>query len=189
MLRPIFESATASLADAQHDMRHAYAGGAPGMLVSASLWVAAGLVCVERSPERGVWTLLIGGALIHPLSVLVYKAIGRPGRHARGNPLASLAWASTLWLVLMLPLAYAASRLRIEWFFPAMLLVIGGRYLTFATLYGTRLYLACGAVLALAGWLLGQALAPPALAAFAGAGLEGLFAIALFATGRHRAGA
>ena len=103
------------------------------------------------SPERGVWALLIGGMLIHPASVLLVKGLGRSGKHSPGNPLGSLALAATFWLVLSCVLAYVVSILRIEWFFPAMLFVIGGRYLVFATIFGTRTYWACGAALALAG--------------------------------------
>ena len=62
-----------------------------------------------------------------------------------------LALASTAWMILMTPLAYGASRLRIAWFFPAMLLIIGGRYLTAAIMFGDRTYWAFGAALVLAG--------------------------------------
>jgi hypothetical protein len=36
----------------------------------------------------------------------------------------------------------------LSWFFPAMLMVIGGRYLSFAVVYGLRTYWALGASLA-----------------------------------------
>ena len=84
--------------------------------------------------------LFIGAMLIHPASVLISKIFGRPGNHSKGNTLGALAWASTLWLIFSLPLAYAVSLLRIEWFFPAMLLVIGGRFLVFGSLFGMRTY-------------------------------------------------
>ena len=48
--------------------------------------------------------------------------------------------ATTFWMILMLPLAYGASRLRLEWFFPAMLFISGDRYPAFATLFGTRIF-------------------------------------------------
>jgi hypothetical protein len=176
-----------TLADAQREMRHAYLGGAGGMLVSATAWAVAGVVAWRVSPTTAVWALFLGGMLIHPVSVLAYKALGRPGRHAPDNPLGALALAGTFWMLLMLPLAYAVSLVRIEWFFPAMLFVIGGRYLTFSTIFGTRLYWACGAALALAGYLLGRAGAPPATGAFAGAAIEAVFAMVIVATARHGA--
>lgn len=64
------------------------------------------------------------------------------------------------------------STVRLEWFFPAVLLVIGGRYLTFQTLYGLRAYWACGAALCAAGLALGIVGAPVAVGAFAGGAVE-----------------
>jgi len=168
-----------SIADAQNDMRSGYYGGAPGMLTSALMWLLAGVVAMRISPERAVWALLLGGMLIHPMYVLLTKALGRRGNHAPGNPLASLAMATTVWLILSCPLAYSVSLLHIEWFFPAMMFVIGSRYLCFSTLFGGRVYWFCGGTLIVAGCLLGRAHALPALAAFAGATIELVFAIAI----------
>lgn len=166
------------LASAQADMRHAYFGGAAGMVASALVWLAAAAVA-SRAPQNAVWTLLIGGMFIHPAGMLIARLLGRPGSHAKGNPLAPLAGASTVWLIASLPLAFAASRLHLEWFFPAMLLVIGSRYLVFHTLYGDRAYWTCGLALLVVGALLGWRLAPPVLAAACGGLLELGFAIAI----------
>ena len=174
-----------TIADAQREMRFAYFGGAPGMLTSATTWLVAGLVCLLASPGRAVWALFIGGMLIHPVSVLFTKAMGRSGKHSKGNPMGSLALATTFWLVLSCPLAYSVSLLRIEWFFPAMLFVIGGRYLTFSTIFGTRIYWVCGAALALAGYALGRVNAAPELGAFTGAATEAAFATAIFVATRR----
>jgi hypothetical protein len=77
------------------------------------------------------------------------------------------------------------SLLRIEWFFPAMLFVIGGRYLTFSTIFGARIYWVCGASLALAGYLLGRVHAAPAMGAFTGSVIEAVFAVAIFVAARR----
>lgn len=178
--------ASLTIAGAQREMRHAYLAGAPGMLVSGTVWFVAGCVCLLQTPQRAVWALFIGGMLIHPLSVVLLKLLGRPGGHTPDNPLGTLALATTFWMILSLPLAYVASLVRSEWFFPAMLLVIGGRYLTFSTIYGTRLYWACGAVLAAAAWVLAASNAAPALGAFSGAAIEAVFGIALLVAARGR---
>jgi hypothetical protein len=94
---------------------------------------------------------------------------------------------STVWMLMCLPLAYALSLYRLEWFFPAVLMVIGGRYLSFATVYGTRLYWMLGALLgsvALLGvvfWL------PPHATAFGGAAVEIVFGLWLLARKRGEA--
>jgi hypothetical protein len=102
------------------------------------------------------------------------------GSFSKGNPRGSLAFAGTLWLIFSLPLAYAASHQRIEWFFPAMLLVIGGRYLTFGARFGMRFYWALGLALAGAGFLLGRAAIAPAATALAGASIEHVFVLVAF---------
>jgi len=171
------------LESAQSDMRLAYLSGAPGMFTSAAVWLAAATTALVASPLQAIWVLFIGGALIHPISTLLCKALGRSGKHSKGNPLAPLAFATTLWMIFCLPLVYGASLLRIEWFFPAMLLVIGGRYLTFSSLFGMRLYWVVGLSLAVAGYLLGKATVAPAWSGFSGAAIEAIFATVVLITG------
>lgn len=173
------------LAQAQRDMRAAYLLGAPGMLASALAWTLAGCVASWDTLQHAVWALFIGGVFIHPVGTLFARLLGASGRHAPGNPLASLAMTTTIWMIMMLALAYGVALLRIELFFPAMLFVIGGRYLCFATLFGTRLYWLCGAVLALAGYGLARLHAPAALGGFAGAAVEAAFASVLLAGARR----
>lgn len=177
------------MADAQRDMRRGYYSGAPGMLTSGLVWLVAALVCFYATPERAIWALFVGGMFIHPVAILLNKLLGRPGKHQAGNPLGTLALATTIWMILAFPLAYAASLVRIEWFFPAMLFIIGGRYLTFSTIYGARIYWPCGGALALAGYLLAQNNVAPEFAAATGAAIEAVFAIAIFMNERRERGA
>lgn len=177
-----------TLRAAQSDMRRAYLDGAPGMLASALVWAVAGCVATWVSLQHAVWALFIGGVFIHPIGLLLARALGRTGKHAPGNPLGALAMATTVWMIMMLPLAYGISLLRVDLFFPAMLFVIGGRYLCFQTLYGSRLYWICGAVLPLAGYGLAVLHAPPALGAFVGAAIECAFACVMLARTRREAG-
>lgn len=176
-----------SLVAAQTDMRFAYCSGAAGMLASSLVWLSSAAVVLFASAQQAVWLLLLGGMFIHPLGVIFAKLSGRPGNHSKGNPLASLAYASTFWLIFSLPLAFAAAQQRLEWFFPAMLLVIGGRYLVFSTLFGMRLYWICGLVLAGVGIVLGKMLAQPLYGALAGGLIELLFAIVLLRFDRQQA--
>ena len=178
-------SGSMMIADAQQDMRAGYFDGAPGMITSAAAWLVASVIAYRGAPRDAVWALFIGGALIHPVSVMLTKLLGRSGKHLAGNPLAALAMATTVWMILCLPLAYNVSLIHLEWFFPAMLFVIGGRYMTFATLFGRRVFWICGAALAAAGYGLGHFRADPALAAFTGTGIEGAFAVAIFVLARR----
>ena len=169
-----------TIEQAQADMRHAYFAGATGVAASALVWLAASIVAWVVSPLAAMAALFIGGMFIHPLAMLFSKLLGRPGKHEKGNPLAGLAIESTVWLLLAIAVAYIASFLRIEWFFIAMLLTIGGRYFTFATLYGLRLYWACGAALALAAFGLAALNASAALITLVGGSIELAFAAVVF---------
>lgn len=180
-MRPAPLSATPiTIADAQLDMRTAYYGGAPGVLCSGLVWLSAGMVALQLSAVQAVWTLLIGGMFIHPAAVVLNKVLGRSGKHNPSNPFGSLAMASTFWMIMCLLLAYGVSMIRVEWFFPAVLLIIGGRYMTFATMYGMRVYWVMGVVLALAAYPLFAYSASPATGALAGGGIEVAFAVAIF---------
>ena len=169
---------------AQADMRRGYFSGAPGVLVSGLVWFVAGLVSMLSSEKTAVVALLVGGATIHPLSVALLRLLGHSGSHTPGNALGPLAMEGTFWLLAGIAIAYGLQAVRLEWFFPAMLLLIGGRYLTFQTLYGLRIYWVCGAALCAAGVALGMARAPATIAAFSGAGIELLFAALVFAQSR-----
>lgn len=165
-------------------MREAYAGGGPGMFASALAWLAAGLVAVQVSPERAVLALFAGGMLIFPVGVLLTRALGYRGQHTHGNPLGTLALETTVWLVLSMPIAYVVSLYRVDLFFPAMLLVIGGRYATFATIYGARVFWVCGGALVAAAYALAMLKAAPVTGAFAGAAIEAAFAVWIVTTHR-----
>lgn len=148
---PVRLPSDATLADLQHDLRDAYAGG----------------------------------MLIFPVGVLLTKALGYRGQHAYGNPLGTLALETTVWLVLSMPIAYVVSLYRVDLFFPAMLLVIGGRYATFVTMYSRRVFWICGGALVAAAYALAMLRAAPATGAFTGAAIEAAFAAWIVATHRR----
>lgn len=163
--------------DARADMRDAYAGGAPGILASAIAWAIAGLVALGPVPRNAVLALFAGGVLIFPVSVVSCKLLGRRGAHAKTNPLGPLAMEATAPLLAGLPIAYLVSLDHLAWFFPAMLLVIGGRYFSFATLYGLALYRVLGGALCGAAFGLAFLRAGLPAGAFTGAAIEAAFAV------------
>jgi hypothetical protein len=175
-----------TFAAAQADMRNAYAGGVLGIMVSGTVWLVAGAVAWFHAPQSAILALLAGGALIHPIAVLLAKVCQRSGAHAKGNPLGQLAGEATGWMLLGIALAYGLSWWRTDLFFPAMLLAIGGRYLTFATVYGMRVYWAFGATLAACGFLLSTFATRFATGAFVGGIIEMLFAAVVYMQLRSR---
>ncbi len=168
---------------AQTDMSKSYANGSIGILVSGTIWLISAIVASQLSPKHAIWTLLIGGMLISPLSIVVGKLFGMSGKHQKGNPLGTLAMESTIFMLMCLPLAYKLSFEHSEWFFQGMLMIIGGRYLTFASIYGTKLYWILGAILGLAAYTLFSFKAQTFISALTGSLIEiffGVFMIIIF---------
>jgi len=176
-----------SFLEAQKDMRTAYYFGIPGVVSSASVWITAGIVATIVSTKTGIITLVIGGMFIFPISILLGKIIGISGKHNKDNPLSSLAMEGTVWMLVSIPIAIAVAFYKMEWFFPSMILIIGGRYLTFKTLYGLRAYWMLGIALVITAIILVVLSAPANIGAFAGGLVELLFACVIFASNRKQA--
>ena len=164
----------------QQEMRHAHYDGAPGVMVSGLVWIAAAFVCYQLGINKAVWTLLIGGAFIYPISLIVTKAIGRTAKTSKDNALNQLGMASTIWLILCCAMAYGLFLLKPALFFPAMMATIGSRYLIFASIYGRPIFWVMGVSLIVAGNLVLFAAVTPVLAAGLGGLIEILFAFFVF---------
>ncbi|GHA19748.1 hypothetical protein GCM10008090_31820 [Arenicella chitinivorans] len=172
---------------AQHDMRSGYFGGAPGMLVSGLVWLLAGLVGLVVSQKASVFTLFIGGMAIHPVGSLLAKWLGRRGKHMPGNPLLPLALETTILLFIGLFLAFAMLQINSQYFYPVMLLIIGGRYLMFSSLYGMRMYWVIGGLLAISGAACFVLQVAFLVGAFVGGVIEVLGAAVIFNLARREA--
>ncbi|PCJ95371.1 MAG: hypothetical protein COA50_09200 [Flavobacteriaceae bacterium] len=140
-----------NFAAAQKDMRNAYYGGGPGVFTSGIVWLSAGIVALLSTKQTSVLVFFFGGMLIHPMGILLSKILKRSGKHKKENPLSNLSLESTFLLFIGLFIAFMALQVRPNWFFPIMILIIGGRYLIFASVYGLRIYWVLGAVLILSG--------------------------------------
>jgi hypothetical protein len=139
---------------AQTDMRKGYANGSIGIIVSGTIWLISAATSYIYSPTQAIWVLFIGGMFIYPVGVLLSKVMGVTGAHTKGNLLGNLAMEGTIFMLMCLPLAFVLSLQQPEWFFQSMLLIIGGRYLTFASIYGLKIYWILGGILGVAGYLL-----------------------------------
>lgn len=164
----------------QSAMRRAHLGGAPGIAVSGTVWLLAAIVCYMVGVPNGVWTLLIGGALISPVSTRLTKLLRRSAEAREHNALNQLAFASTIWLIACCFMAYGLYVHEATWFFPAMMVTIGSRYLVFATLFGLSIYWVLGGSLVLAGAAAFYLALSPMYAALLGATIELVFGAILF---------
>ena len=152
------------IADAQREIRQGYIGGFMGLLVAGVLWLATAALATWGSPRAAILFVVFGGMLIFPLTRLGLAAIGHRVAITPGNPLNGLAMQVAFTIPLALPVVGAAALYRLDWFFPAFMIIVGAHYLPFVFLYGMRLFAVLCASLVSAGlWL--AMYAPPSFAA------------------------
>jgi hypothetical protein len=136
-----------TFAEAQADLRRAYANGAVGVAVSGLIWLIAGLVALMVDVTSGIITLFFGGMAIHPLSQLIDQKLLKLEKVGAGNGLEMLGLLTVPIMLTGLFAGYLVSGDHPGWFFSIALMAIGCRYLTFHTLYGLTHYIALGLVL------------------------------------------
>lgn len=142
--------------DAQREMRSAFLGGFAGQLVSGLIWLGASAISLWVAPLYGMAVLFFGSMLIFPLTQLIVRWMGRPGKTSPGNGLWPLGSQIAFTVPLNFLLVGAATLYRETWFFPAAMIVIGSHYLPFITLYGMRMFGLLAAVLVAGGFVMGM---------------------------------
>lgn len=148
-------SRSLSVADAQHEVRSVFMGGSVGQAVSGTLWIVSAAAASWGSVRAGILLLVLGGIFIFPLTQGVLRVLGRPASLNPENPLNGLAMQVAFIVPLLLPLAGAATLANINWFYPAMMSIVGAHYLPFVFLYGMRSFGLLAALLLGGGVALG----------------------------------
>jgi hypothetical protein len=148
------------VAHAQREVRQVYRGGFMGQLVSGLLWLASAAAATWSSPRAAILLLVIGGFFIFPLTTLGLRLLGGAWRLSRDNPLGGLGMQVAFVLPLSLPVVAAAAVHRLEWFYPAFMVVLGAHYVPFVFLYGMRLFAALAAALVTLGLVLAHRAGP-----------------------------
>ena len=72
--------------DAQHDVRTVFIGGFWGQLVSSVIWLASAALGSWVTPRAAIFTLVVGGFFIFPVTQLLLRLTGGPTSLTRGNP-------------------------------------------------------------------------------------------------------
>lgn len=169
-----------TIRDAQRDVRTVFLGGFAGSLVSGLVWLVSAALATWGSPRQAIWLLVLGGVLIFPLTKMALALMGRPMGLPRDHPMNGLAMQVAFVLPLHLPLVGAAALFRLEWFYPAFMVVLGAHYLPFVFLYGMWQYAGLAAVLVSAGVALAL-YGPPIFALGAWVTVAALLVFALLA--------
>lgn len=175
-----------NLQDAQDDMRAGYGSGSIGVFISGIVWVFSSLTVNYHSSQKGIWALIIGGIFIFPVATLLGKLMGIKGAHTKNNPFGKLAMEGTIWMIMCIPLAYGLSLIKVEWFFQGMIMIIAGRYLTFASIYGIRLYWVLGTILGVGAYVLFRMEAGGFQSALTGGLIEIIFGIVIYGLYRYK---
>lgn len=150
----VFETggeAIMEIAEAQRDIRKTFLGGFPGQIVSSGVWFLSAAAATWHSPDAAILAVVVGGALIFPITQLLLRLMKRPASLPKGHPMNGLAMQIAFVLPLNLPLVFAATAHHLYWFYPALMIALGSHYLPFIFLYGMWQFGALAAVLISSG--------------------------------------
>jgi hypothetical protein len=133
--------------DAQREVRTVFVGGFWGQLVSSTLWLLSAAFGTWLSPRAGIFSLVVSGIFIFPITQLLLRLTGRPASLPAANPLRNLAMQIAFTLPLSMLLLVPVTAFRLNWFYPALMVLVGAHYLPFTFLYGMRMFIPLCAVL------------------------------------------
>lgn len=139
------------VADAQRDLRRAYVGGGPGVLVSAAVWFVAASVQQSQGIAAGFAALFIGGMAIFPVSKLLCRFIFRRENESSTNPLGMVALESTVAMIGGLFAAWLFLSSKPTLVFPLAAIAVGTHYGVFKTIYGDRTFWVLTAIITAIG--------------------------------------
>lgn len=137
--------------DAQREVRSVYIGGFWGQLVTSVIWLVSAALGTWVTPKVSILTIIIAGFFIFPLTQMLLRLSGRPASVSRENPFSSLAIQIAFVLPFSMFLLVPVGLYRLNWFFPALMILVGAHYLPFASLYGMRMFLFLSGILIAAG--------------------------------------
>jgi hypothetical protein len=133
--------------DAQREVRFVYIGGFWGQLVSAVIWLMSAALGTWATPKASILAVVIAGFFVFPLTQMLLRLSGRPARVSKENPLhwlgMQVAFVLPFSMLLLVPVGY----FRLNWFFPALMILLGAHYLPFIFLYGVRMFGALAGIL------------------------------------------
>jgi hypothetical protein len=140
--------------DAQREVRSVYIGGFVGQLVSSVIWLVSAALGTWVTPKASILAVVIGGFFIFALTQMLLRLSGRRARVSRENPLhwlgMQVAFVLPFSMLLLVPVGFY----RLNWFFPALMILLGAHYLPFATLYGMRMFLFLAGILIAMGYVI-----------------------------------
>jgi hypothetical protein len=132
--------------DAQREVRTIFVGGFWGQLVSSVLWLTSAALGTWSTPRAAIFALVLSGFFIFPLTQLLRLTAG-PASLPSANPLGNLGMQIAFTLPLSMLLLVPVTAFRLNWFYPALMILVGAHYLPFTFLYGMRIFIPLCALL------------------------------------------
>jgi hypothetical protein len=136
-----------NIVDAQREVRFRWSGGFYGQAVSGLIWLVSASFASWSSPRTAIAVLVIGGFFIFPITELLVRTVGSRLKLDSRNLLTQLGMQVAFVLPLSMPLLLPVSRYDLNWFYPALMILLGAHYLPFVFLYGMRMFAALAAAL------------------------------------------
>ena len=94
-----------------------------------------------------ITTLVVAGFFIFALVELSIRVFGENVPLSASNSLSSLGMQVAFVLPLSMPLLIPVALYRLNWFYPAMMILLGAHYVPFVFLYGMRMFAVLAALL------------------------------------------
>ena len=145
-----------TIVEAQRDVQTVFRRGWVGQLVSGLVWTVSAALGTFVSPTAGILALVLGGMTIFLLTQLALTLLGGPASLRKGNPLNALAMQIAFTVPLAMPVIGGAALYRLDWFYPAFLIIVGAHYLPFIFLYGMPAFGVLAAAMLGSGVFLGM---------------------------------
>jgi hypothetical protein len=137
--------------DAQREVRFVYIGGFVAHLVLSVIWLVSASLGTWVTPKASILAVIIGGFFSFPLTQMMLRLSGRRASVGRGNPFHWLGMQIAFVLPLSMLLLVPVGHYRLNWFFPALMVLVGAHYLPFATSFGMRMFLFLAGILIAVG--------------------------------------
>lgn len=133
--------------DAQREVRSVYLGGFVGQIVSSVIWLVSAALGTWVTPKASILAIVVGGFFIFALTQMLLRLSGRRASVSRENLFNSLGMQVAFVLPFSMLLLVPVGLYKLNWFFPALMILVGAHYLPFATLYGMRMFLFLAGIL------------------------------------------
>ena len=174
-----------TIGEAQADLRRAFIGGGPGLVISGLFWIAAAVVVARVGTREGFILLFLTGMLIFPAATVASRFLFGRAPADKSNPLGRVALESTIAMIGGLVIAWLLLPTRPEWAFPLAAIAVGTHFFAFRTAYGDVRFWLLGAILTALGFAALYMSAVEAMLPFAFGALEIAFGLWLGLSARR----